>query len=123
MAEAGSRTLVVLMTHGADHEISSVAFTIACGGLTAGLKVCVFLTSASVDLVRKRAIDTTVVAPLSPLRELVQDFMKRGGTIWACTPCVKARGYEQPDLIEGVTITGASVMHEEIKKGAATLSF
>jgi predicted peroxiredoxin len=123
MAEAGSRTLVVLMTHGADHEISSVGFTIACGGLTAGLKVCVFLTSASVDLVRKRAIDTTVVAPLSPLRELVQDFMKRGGTIWACTPCVKARGYEQPDLIEGVTITGASVMHEEIKKGAATLSF
>jgi predicted peroxiredoxin len=123
MAEAGSRTLVVLMTHGADHEISSVGFTIACGGLTAGLKVCVFLTSASVDLVRKRAIDTTVVAPLSPLRDLVQDFMKRGGTIWACTPCVKARGYEQPDLIEGVTITGASVMHEEIKKGAATLSF
>ena len=123
MAEAGSRTLVVLMTHGADHEISSVGFTIACGGLTAGLKVCIFLTSASVDLVRKRAIDTTVVAPLSPLRELVQDFMKRGGTIWACTPCVKARGYEQQDLIEGVTITGASVMHAEIKNGAATLSF
>ena len=123
MAENPSRSLVVLMTHGADDEVSSVAFTIACGGLTAGLKVGVFLTSAAVDLVRKRAIDLTVVAPLSPLRELVQDFMKRGGTVWACTPCVKARGYEQPDLIEGVIITGASVMHEEIKKGAATLSF
>ena len=123
MAEAGSRTLVVLMTHGADDELSSVGFTIACGGLTAGLKVCIFLTSSAVDLVRKRAIDMTVVAPLSPLRDLVQDFMKRGGTVWACTPCVKARGYEQSDLIEGVVITGASVMHEEIKKGAATLSF
>ena len=115
--------LVVLMTKGADHELSSVGFTIACGGITAGLKVSAFLTSASVDLVRKRAIDTTVVAPLSPLKDLVQDFMKRGGTVWACTPCVKARGYEQQDLIEGVVITGASVMHEEIKKGAATLSF
>ena len=41
----------------------------------------------------------------------------------ACTPCVKARGYEQQDLLDGVIITGASVMHEEIKKGAATLSF
>jgi predicted peroxiredoxin len=123
MADAGSRTLVVLMTHGADHEVSSVGFTIACGGLTAGLKVCIFLTSASVDLARKRAVDMTVVAPLSPLRELMLDFMKRGGTIWACTPCVKARGYEQSDLIEGVIISGASVMHEEIKKGAATLSF
>jgi predicted peroxiredoxin len=120
---AETRSLVVLMTHGADHELSSVAFTIACGGLTAGLKVSVFLTSAAVDLVRKRAIDMTAVAPLTPLRDLLQDFMKRGGVVWACTPCVKARGYEQPDLIEGVVITGASVMHEEIKKGAATLSF
>jgi hypothetical protein len=34
-----------------------------------------------------------------------------------------ARGYEQQDLAEGVIVTGASVMHEEIKKGAATLSF
>lgn len=123
MAQNSSRSLVMMMTHGADHEISSVGFTIACGGLTAGLKVSVFLTSASVDLVRKRAIDMTAVPPLSPLRELVQDFMKRGGTVWACTPCVKARGYEQQDLIEGVVITGASVMHEEIKNGAATLSF
>ena len=122
MPEA-KRTLVVMMTHGTDHELSSVGFTIACGGLTAGLDVCVFLTSASVDLVRKRAIDATVVPPLSPLRELLQDFMKRGGAVFACTPCAKARGYEQNDLIEGVVIAGASVMHERIKQGAATLSF
>jgi predicted peroxiredoxin len=122
MAE-NHRPLVVLMTHGTDHELSSVGFTIACGGLTAGLKVSVFLTSASVDLARKRALETAVVPPLSPLRELVQDFIKRGGTLWACTPCVKARGYEPQDLIEGVTISGASVVHEQIKQGAATLSF
>jgi predicted peroxiredoxin len=123
MAEEAKRSLVVLMTHGADHELSSVGFTIACGGLTAGLDVGVFLTSAAVDLVRKRAIDATVVPPLSPLRDLVQDFMKRGGKVWACTPCVKARGYEQGDLIDAVAISGASVMHERIKQGAATLSF
>lgn len=63
------------------------------------------------------------VQPLEPLRSLVDDFMARGGELWACTPCVKARGYEQADLIEGVTITGASPMHERIKQGAATLSF
>jgi predicted peroxiredoxin len=122
MPEA-KRTLVIMMTRGTDHELSSVGFTIACGGLTAGLDVCVFLTSASVDLVRKRAIDATVVPPLSPLRELVQDFMKRGGAVFACTPCIKARGYEQNDLIEGAVIAGASVVHERIKQGAATLSF
>jgi predicted peroxiredoxin len=122
MAET-ARNLVVLITHGTDHELSSAAFTIANGGMTAGLKVSVFLTSAGVDLVRKRAIDATHVPPLEPLRELVKDFLARGGTLWACTPCVKARGYTEADLIEGTIITGASPMHELIKQGAATLSF
>lgn len=122
MAEA-SKELVVLITHGTDHEMSSVAFTIANGGITAGLKVSIFLTSSAVDLVRKRAADMTHVHPLEPLAGLVQDFIKRGGTLWACTPCVKARGYTQEDLIENVIITGASPMHERIKAGAATLSF
>jgi predicted peroxiredoxin len=117
------KSLVVMVAHGADHELSSVAFTIANGGMTAGLKVFVFLTSAGVDLARKRAIDTTHVPPLEPLAALVADFLKRGGTLWACTPCVKARGYSQEHLIEGTIITGASVMHEQLKAGAATLSF
>jgi predicted peroxiredoxin len=120
---AEQRSLVVVVTHGIDHELSSVAFTIANGGMTAGLKVSVFLTSAGVDLVRKRAFDTTHVEPLEPLAALVKDFLARGGTLWACTPCVKSRGYTQEDFIEGVVITGASVMHAQIKEGAATLSF
>jgi len=120
---ADSRELVVVCTHGADTELSSVAFTIANGGMTAGLRVSVFLTSAAVDLVRKRAVDMTHVQPLEPLPALIKDFLARGGNLWACTPCVKARGYEQADLIDGVVITGASPMHELIRAGAATLSF
>jgi predicted peroxiredoxin len=122
MPEA-ARELVCLITHGLDHELSSVGFTIANGGMTAGLKVSIFLSSSGVDLVRKRAADTTKINPLEPLADLIKDFMARGGTIWACTPCVKSRGYTEADLLEGVVITGASVMHERIKAGAATLSF
>ncbi|TFZ02288.1 peroxiredoxin [Ramlibacter henchirensis] len=118
-----TRELVVLMTRGTDHELSSVAFTIACGGITAGLKVTAFLTSSAVDLVRKKAVDTTHVQPMDPLRQLVQDFVSRGGTLVACPPCVKARGYVQEDFIEGVQIAGASVIHEKFKAGAASLSF
>jgi len=117
------RQLIVVATHGTEHELSSVAFTIACGGITSGLRVGVFLTSSGVDLVRKRAADLTHVEPLSPLRELIRDFLARGGKIWACTPCVKSRGYTQEDLLEGVVIAGASAMHALILEGAATLSF
>lgn len=122
MAEA-TRNLVVVISHSYDHELSSVGWTIANGGLTAGLAVSIFLTSGGVDLVRKRAIDGTVVPPLEPLADMVKDFLARGGNLWACTPCVKARGYEQDDLVDGVVITGASKMHELIKAGAATLTF
>jgi predicted peroxiredoxin len=115
--------LVVLVTKGIDSELSSVAFTIANGGITAGLKVYIFLTSTAIDLVRKGGQAMTHVAPLSPLAELIADFQKRGGTIWACPPCVKSRGYGETDLLDGVTVVGASAMHAEIMQGAATLSF
>ena len=38
----GSKNLVVMITRGTDHELSSVGFTIANGGLTAGLDVAIF---------------------------------------------------------------------------------
>lgn len=117
------KELVVLMTKGADHELSSVAFTIANGGITGGFRVYAFLTSSSVDLVRKRAADLAHVPPLDPLKALIDDFLGRGGTIWVCPPCAKARGYTQDDLIDGVTIQGASAMHERLMAGAASLSF
>jgi predicted peroxiredoxin len=120
---AEPRNLVVVITHGIDHELSSVGLIIALGGQTAGLKVSVFLTSAGVDIVRRGAADLTHVKPLEPLPGMLRDFMARGGTLWACTPCVKARGYNQESLLEGVVITGASAMHELIARGAATLSF
>jgi predicted peroxiredoxin len=122
MTESGME-LVVLMTRGADHELASVGFTIANGGITAGMKVYMFVTSASVDLVRKRAADLPHVPPLDPLKALIDDFLRRGGTIWACPPCVQARGYTQEDLIDGVAIQGASAMHERLIAGAASLSF
>lgn len=118
-----SRELVVMVSHGIDDELSSVGFTIANGGITAGLSVLVFLTSAGVDLVRRRAADTTQVKPLEPLASLIRDFVSRGGVLCACTPCVKSRGYEATDLIDGVQIAGASVMHERFLRGAASLSF
>lgn len=123
MSDITPRNLVVLVTNGPETEKASVAFTIANGGITSGLKVSVFLTGNGVDIVRKRAADAAHFHPLDSLRDLVEDFRKRSGVLWACTPCVKARGYEQSDLLEGTTITGASVMHELIQAGAATLSF
>jgi len=87
------------------------------------MRVYAFLVSSAVDLVRRKAVDTTQVAPLGPLKSLMQDFMARGGTIWACPPCAKARGYSQEDFIDGVSIQGASAMHERLQAGGTKTAF
>ena len=117
------RNLVVVITSGPHEEKASIGCTIANGGMTAGMKVSIFLTGDGVDIVRKKSCSKVEFHPLDPITALIEDFLKRGGTLWACTPCVKARGYEQADLIDGTIITGASPMHELIKNGAATLCF
>jgi len=121
--DATTDKLVIVMTKGIDSELSSVAFTLANGAKTAGMEVFVFLTSAAVDLVRRKGHALTHVPPLEPLASLVSAFQARGGTIGACPPCVTSRGYEAGDLIDGVEIKGASVMFAEVRAGAATLSF
>ena len=112
----------MLVTRGTDHELSSVAFAIANGGITAGLKVAIFLTSAAVDLVRKRAVDTTVVNPLEPL-VIDQETPRPRRPPLGLHALRQGPRLQQSDLIDGVEITGASKVHELIKTGAATLSF
>ena len=45
------------------------------------------------------------------------------GRVLVCPPCAKVRGYDETDLVEGVTLAGAPAMLEVVKQGAATLSF
>jgi len=118
-----NQELVIVLTKGIYDELSSVGLTIANGALTAELSVGLFLTSSAIDLVRRNGIDHTHVHPMESLKRLLDDFIARGGKVWACPPCTKARGYDQDSLIEGVEIQGASVVFERIKRGAATLSF
>lgn len=115
--------LIIVMTKGINDELSSVGLTLANGAMTAGMTVGVFLTTAAIDLVRRNGVDHTHVHPMEPLRNLLHDFIRRGGKVWACPPCTSARGYDASCLIDGVEIAGASVIFERIKAGAATLSF
>jgi len=57
-----TRDLVVMITHGTDHELSSVGFTIANGGITAGLWT--YLTPYSI-FVDDIAVTTLAGPPLA----------------------------------------------------------
>ncbi len=121
---AEDKKLVIVVTSGLDDERSSVAWSIANGGINSGLDVSMFLTSSGVDWVRKGAAEGAHLNPFDPpMKEMIQKVIDSGGTIMVCPPCAKVRGYTQEDLLDGVVITGSGAMHELIKQGAATLSF
>ena len=118
------RKLVVVITNGMDNERSSVAWSIANGGINSGLDVSVFLVSNGVDWVRKGAANLAHPNPEDPkLLDMIQNVINQGCHIGVCPPCAKVRGYTADDFIDGVTIVGSMAIHEPVKDGAAVLTF
>jgi len=118
------KKLVIVITTGLNDEKSSVAWSIANGALASEMDVTIFLASSGVDWVRKGAADKVHLNPLDPtMMEMIDNVRSNGCKILVCPPCAKVRGYEEGDLIEGVTLAGSTAMHAIIAQGAATLSF
>ena len=116
--------LVIIGSRGLDDERATASMTIANGGLAAGFDVTMFLVASGVDLVRKGGVEHARMNPFDPpLKELIEDFLAKGGKFIACPPCAKVRGYSQEDLIDGVEIAGSAALHAVLKGGATTLSF
>lgn len=118
------KKLVVVVSNGLDNERSSVAWSVANGGIATDFEVTMFLVSSGVDWVRKGAADVARLNPLDPpAKEMIQSIMDNGGTILACPPCAQIRGYDKDDLLDGVTLAGSVAMLEKVSQGATTLSF
>ena len=118
------KKLVIVISRGLDDERSSVAWSIANAGVASDMDVTVFLVASGVDWVRKGGADVAHLNPLDPpIRDLIGNVVSAGGSILVCPPCAKVRGYDEGDLVDGITIAGAAAMLEVVNQGAATLSF
>ena len=116
--------LVVVVTNGANDERSSVAWSVANGGVGMGFEVTMFLVSSGVDWVRKGAAENARPNPLDPpMKEMIETVIDSGGDIFVCPPCAGVRGYNQDDLIDGVTLAGSASMLALAKDGAQVVSF
>ncbi len=117
--------MVVVVTNGFHDERSSVAWSVANGGVASGLEVTMFLVSSGVDWVRKGAAEKARLNPLDPpVKDMIQTVLDNGGQIFVCPPCAGVRGYEKEDLIDGVSLAGSVAMLNVAKQeGTVTLSF
>ena len=119
-----SKKLVVIVTRGCDDERSSVAWSVANGGIASGYEVTMFLVSAGADWARKGAAENARLNPLDPpAKEMIQNVIDSGGSIMVCPPCAKVRGYEPDDLIEGAVLAGSTAMLGVVSEGAKTVTF
>ena len=118
------KKLVIVVTRGCDDERSSVAWSVANGGIASGYHVTMFLVSAGADWARKGAADHARLNPLDPpAKEMIQNVIDSGGSIMVCPPCAKVRGYEQENLIDGAELAGSTAMLGVVSEGAKTLTF
>jgi len=121
---SAAKKLVVVVTSGFNDERSSVAWSVANGGIASGFEVTMFLVSSGVDWVRKGGADAARLNPLDPpIKDMIQNVISSGGTIMVCPPCAKVRGYEEKDFIDGVKLAGSTAMLAVVSEGASTLTF
>jgi predicted peroxiredoxin len=117
------KKLVVIVTSGFNDERSSVAWSVANGGVASGMEVTMFLVSSGVDWVRKGATEHARLNPLDPtIKDMIETVVDSGGRILVCPPCAGVRGYDQESLMDGVTLAGSVAMLDVVQRGAETIT-
>jgi uncharacterized protein len=120
-----SNTFCVSITHcREDGDKATVGFVVANAAIGSEKSTMIFLSTDGVwCAVKGEAEKISVGAPFAPLKELVDKFVKAGGRILVCTPCMKKRGITEDQLIEGATPAGGAALVEWLSNGAPCVSY
>src|SRR3979411_825697 len=78
----------VSLTHSKDNtDKATVGFVVANAAVGSGKETMVFLSVEGVRLAQRGFADGIHEEGFAPLRELMDNFGKAGGTIYVCSPC------------------------------------
>ena len=81
----------VNLTHSKDNtDKATVAFVIANAAVGSGKETLVFLSVEGVRLGQKGYADDIHEDGFAPLRDLMENFAKAGGTIYVCSPASRS---------------------------------
>src|SRR4029450_4387829 len=89
----------VSLPHAKDNaDKATVAFVVANAAVGSGKETLVFLSIEGVRLAQKGYADDIREEGFAPLRELMDNFAKAGGTMYVCSPCFKKRKLDENNL-------------------------
>jgi predicted peroxiredoxin len=116
--------LVIIVTHGpSEAEIATIPFVMASGALASDIELVIAFQAAGVELLKKGGADGVQAKNFPPLSELMDQVAEMGATWLACSPCLQARELEQDDLRDGVEISGAARLINEVTSATSTLTY
>jgi uncharacterized protein len=114
----------VNLTHSHDNpDKATVGFVVANAAVGSGKETMVFLSVEGVRLAQKGAADTIHEEGFAPLRELMDNLAKAGGTIYVCSPCFKKRKLDENNLVGGAAIVGGAKLVEFLSDGSPCVSY
>ena len=114
----------VSLTHAKnDTDKATVAFVVANAAAGSDQETMVFLSTEGVRLAVEGAADSIHEAGFAPLKDLMESFVKAGGTIYVCSPCFKKRHLDEGALIDRATIVGGAKLVEFLASGAPCITY
>ncbi|MEH7249787.1 DsrE family protein [Neobacillus niacini] len=115
--------LVSLTNAKNDPDKATVGFVVANAAVASGQETVVFLNVEGAYLASKGYADDIHETGFAPLKQLMENFVEAGGTLWVCSPCYKKRELDEENLVEGATIVGGAKVVEFLSLGAASITY
>ncbi len=103
-----------------DLERATVPFILACAAANRG-DAKMFLTCDALNLVVLGGAEGLAAPGYVPVKELIEEFVEKGGRIWVCKVCAGVMNIAEDDLIDGVTIGTAPDTMDYLESGAKVL--
>ncbi len=124
MPETNEEKIVVIATHGAeDPERATLPFVVANAAQAMDTKAVVILQGYAVTLATPGVYEHVFASGMPALKELVDGFLKQGGELLVCTPCIKSRQIAPETLIPGGKPIAAARVVQECLEAKATLNY
>ncbi|MEZ4386969.1 MAG: DsrE family protein [Candidatus Krumholzibacteriia bacterium] len=120
-----SNTFCVTITESKSNgDKATLGFVVANAALGSDKDTMVFLSADGVWAAVKGEVDQIDEGePFAPLKDLVEKFVKNGGKILVCSPCMKKRGITEASLVDGASPAGGAALVEWLANGSPSVGY
>ncbi|MDP4208224.1 MAG: DsrE family protein [Bacteroidota bacterium] len=121
---AENEKIVIISTIGNENpEKATLPFVLATAAQAMDVEVVMFLQASAVVLAKTGEAEKVNAKGFMPIKELIDTYIKLGGKLNLCSPCLKERNITKDDLIEGCEIIAAGTIVSEALSAKTTITY